>query len=434
MRPVVRLLRAPLPDLLGKPHIAAAGQGWYRVAHGLLLDSIGAYCLYCESPLANDTVAARRVDMTKNPFEFATGDKNIKVLVEPRIRLLGWLNIELTCSACAAGAGKPPLTLADGLEAMKAFDSASFKRIIPENTGSGATVRVGPNDAEYVFLFAILSRLRPDSADDDLATGLIRIPGDSTWVRLAFDKSTKSQVGLRDDGLVELEEADENQAWAIAPIERVWISPAENPADDVNGLLKIRARNTIASLGLNRVDPNVIGDRRVANRTEAWVAAAQALANLEACLATFCRHPAQPNGDRLWDDVLDDYHVELLADALRVAIRTTGFWMVWAKVFEPRLSSGAGVWANFTPPARAAFLYALLIQYEVDTPPERQEELIPPEPQDEDAGSVWDGDEDGGEDFPHVVHVARGIDFVLLLRGTDLSRLPPSLGGPGDAD
>ena len=398
MRPVMRLLGGPLLALPERSDLLA-----------LLIDSTGDYCLFCELPLRNDADISHRVYVSDFPYRVVVNIVEQPQIISRQVTIAGWERVILCCSACAEARGRKP--------AVKAWDpdyEAQLQRTSP-NFGAaldayltrnpGAEVeKDGP--AIQVYHEGAQSWIWPDTVEDrdNELNSWVAFEGDDTWRLLKYVMYEASQVRLQTERLVRLAPREANEPWATEPEFEAWVEPA----DGLDEAVDKRVRDTILGLNLNHYGP--LSRRRVTARTDAWVSATAEFGRLEELFGRW-------SGDRAAASrSLFELSRSPYAGALREAIRATGCWSIWARVMLGRTELDA--WSRFEPSAISAFLRSALVQYEESTKPGPDSG----EDAEEEERKEGDLDEQDEEDEEET-------RFVMVIPGTDLTRLPRALGG-----
>jgi hypothetical protein len=292
---------------VSKPSLRQYNRGDYDVLRTHLFGNLGPYCSYCESPLANDSAVEHKV-----PKNNVTGFDGYATQ---------WRNLLLCCKSCNSAKGTKP-----------------SKQDIAD-----------PGSRDYLNTLNLW--VWPDKTaqmrDQDPP------PVDESYKLFTFEYSAKTQVQLRDLGLVRLKPGDASQPWATTAQTMLWIK--QNDANTTDAALRKRVLDTIQGLNLNYYDTSNEGynDRRVDNRKKAMESANQALANLE--------RAARAAGNVL----LSNPNVMMMMQAIRQTVIATGFWSVWFWIFRQALDNppAASYWHQFPVGQRKALLEALLIYY-----------------------------------------------------------------------
>ncbi|HEX8126706.1 MAG TPA: hypothetical protein VF548_14115 [Allosphingosinicella sp.] len=415
MRPVIRLLK----EKLGPSMVASE-------IRDLQLESADEYCLICESPLGNKPLVTHRVRISENGYVgFPTCEKDAqgkpivnssgRLRCDNSVRAADWVNSILCCEACFDAQSGPDWI--DGLRVIA--ETSECLSLIGANLGPG---RLDEGRSAAIFQAAAKTWIWPDSAEDGSARGLIPFEGDDTWNLLSYRRATSSQVQLRDQGLVRLSDEEAEQPWAKEPETKVWIEPSAGLSDADN----MRVKNTIRGFNLNRYRRADGKDLRVESRTAAD-------AHADQWRRVFEELPGK------WQGGVDSFSEWLMlysADAqpnvippigdLRAALRQIGFWTIWARTF---LDLG-NKWlaAKVHPWAVEAFLTALLVQYEAEAAAEDEVMAAGAGASKADEGASADG-LGPREDFDPADEDEASF-FPMVLKGTDVARLPQALGGP----
>jgi HNH endonuclease len=298
---------------VNKPVIKQYNADDYDVLRSFLFSLLGAYCSYCEAPISNDSQVEHKVHKSEKTgfVDFATQ----------------WRNLLISCQSCNAAKGRSPMISGSDQKSLAAYTRTLNLWVWPDSTakmGSEAPM-----------------------------------PGDESYQLFTFEHTAKTQIQLRDAGLVR-ENTVKNEPWASESRTMLWIVPNETYirglqselGDAGVAILKKRVQATIQGLNLNFLNTSNPGynDRRVVNRTAAMEAASSALRNLENILMASgtVSHPA----------------VKLMISAIRQTLIATGFWSVWFWVFRKALDSPAhSNWSRFSSADRLQLLDALLYDY-----------------------------------------------------------------------
>src|SRR5215813_2668471 len=376
----------------------------------LLIEAVGPYCAYCESPVTNDFPFSRRVSIstTQVPFKFGSASFRYSTGVGSRRFSHAWVNLQVACSACAAAQGDEPGSRA-GFERMQAQPNKPewFNRL----TGVTGRLRLSDDELDDLYIQALGSWVWPDVSSDE--NGLIVLPGDDTWNLLTFDNSPKRQVDLAGEGLLRLDPTEWSAPWATQAQTKVWVIPNQTFISQQSNSLDLlsRVKRTISGWNLNYCNPTAptSPDRRVENRTAALAIVDAALNHLTAVVS-------QVAGQSKGDQDLEHLLVMELAGFIRETLRSVGFWSLWAQRFLWKIGNPKDT--NSTPPppwnlysgtARRLLLYQLFAEYEID---HRNPQIQVPLPMEKPWGpkEEIEGEED--------------IDSQMVLPGTDLGRLP----------
>jgi hypothetical protein len=326
----------------------------------LLLESVGPYCAYCESPVGTDFPVSVRVSVNPFPkamiqangqqFEFQQG-------VSARRFREAWVNQHVACAACVAAKGDEPGSKA-GFLRLAAIDPAKFTALVPRARNARDFTN---DDQDDLFMAALNTWVWPDTTSDDV--GILLLAGDRTFKLFDYEWSSASQSQLGARGLVRSDRLPANAAWVNQPRQGAWVIPNDSYINTLPERVDMRARvqATILGFDLNRWDPTSL-DRRAENRSAVYPAVGRAYESLKAVVV------ATPKPVGVAPDVeLDHASVAALSGAIRETIRATGFWSIWAHLFVKPITSNADpVWARYTLSARRRLLYALLVQYEED--------------------------------------------------------------------
>lgn len=375
----------------------------------LLIESVDAYCMFCESPLTADIPVSHRVLESSSAVDFTFGETRFSYSagVGRHRRYLEWENWQLACAACVSAKGNSPGSR-EGFERMRATAPSRFA----EMTGNAhGKLRLTPEQQDFLYVDALNSWVWPDEACNH--DGLILLPGDPTWDLFTFEESSVSQVELSERGLVRLQDNEKSQAWATERKEQLWVVPNTgfiNGHADPSDMLD-RVMSTIRGWNLNYFNPTdeYARDRRVDNRTAALRVAETALEKLQAAVQHL--KDTQSRGD----EDLEHPDVAALLAFIREALRSTGFWSVWARRFvlniyppiPPNSTETHPLWSTYSRPARRLLLYQLFVEYEID----RRAPVY--------GLNYMDVDQPPEDDESDEDVITR-----MVLSGTDLNRLP----------
>ncbi len=286
----------------------------YDVLRTYLFSRIGAYCSYCEQPVANDSAVEHKI-----PKAAAQGF--------PR-QATEWRNLLLACQSCNAAKWQTP-----------------SKQDVHGDARQ---------DREEWYLEALKLWVWPDST---AAMRYQPAPSvDEIYRLIRFEHSPKTQDALATAGLVRKPwRTAMAPAWALAPQTKTWVLPNDNYITTQPNPVVLRQRvvATIAglNLNLNNTDDPGYNNRRVDNRDDARGAALGALGQLETVYAG----TPNPATDR----------VILTVKTIREAALATGFWSVWFWVFREALENpAAGTrWYGVSKANRQEILERTLLYY-----------------------------------------------------------------------
>lgn len=374
-------------------------EGFDNLRH-LLLDSAGSYCAYCESPITTDFPFATKISISDESAELEVGNKSFEFSrgINPRRFANAWVNQQVICSSCAAAKGELPGSL-EGFEQIFATNKERFDVLTANAPGR---IRLSNDDSDDLFIAAGQKWLWPDSSTDENGdANIIVLPGDNTFDLFKSEKSSHSQIDLKDSRLVRLTELEAKEAWARDLQDKVWVIPNEDfiKLQENQQSLRERAYNTILGFNLNYCNPASpkASDRRVDNRTAALETVNLAIDSLNQTLSD-----GMVTGS---DEDLEDSRIESLIDFIRETLKATGFWSLWARRFVAEINDpGNSLWNGYSESARQRLLYGLLIEYEVDL--RRQIHIRDPK---SDPISLDDIDDE--------------IEILMVIPGTDVSRL-----------
>ncbi|HRV90737.1 MAG TPA: hypothetical protein P5526_01100 [Anaerolineae bacterium] len=340
----------------------------------LLLEAMGAYCVYCEAPLTVDIPYAHKISVSQTPHEFQVGAYTITNQVGLNYYRFNtaWVNQQLMCAACVTAKGESP-NLEDALKFLQAYDQVNNSGLF--NTIAGKLSnrsRLSNDDWDTLFQVALQTWVSPDYSADEVGNLLYGAQGDPTYSFITYVHDSRTQQALHDAGLLRLDLTNGVQNWMTQAQTKVWVVPNETAIDawqsqHGNDILdmKTRVKNTIRGLNLNYSNPTdtLRFDRRVDNRTEVFTMVEQAwnrLNNLVTALA----------GKRGFDQdsILFTPAISQITASIRQSLRATGHWSLWARAFQRNVldSPSGNIWPRIDKDLRRLFLFNLLIEYEVD--------------------------------------------------------------------
>ena len=340
----------------------------------LLLEAMGAYCVYCEAPLTVDIPYTHKISVSQVPHKFQVGNYTISSQVGLNYHRFNtaWVNQQLMCAACAAAKGESP-NLEDALKYLKAYDQVNNSGLF--NTIAGKlsnSSRLDDGEWDTLFQAALQSWLSPDYSADEMGNLLYGAQGDQTYTFVKYVQDSRTPKALYDAGLLRLDLSNGVQPWMTQAQTKVWIIPNDTAINawehqHNNNILDMttRVKNTIWGLNLNYFNPTdaIQFDRRVENRTRVFAIVTQAgnrLNNLVTAVA------GKPGFDK--DSLLFSPAISQITTSIRQSLRATGHWSLWAQEFQRNIldAPSGNVWPTIDKDLRRLFLFNLLIEYEVD--------------------------------------------------------------------
>ena len=278
---------------------AAAAPSDPALALRRLVESLGAYCSWCEMPVGVDAGLDGGASF---PAESSS-----------------WDDLRVACAPCRA-----------------------------------ARSRTVEGDASAVAL-------RPDAVAD--ADGVVRVAGDPTHRLLTFAMDGRSPAALAEAGLLRMtaEERARPEAQAARREKVLVVVPGETylaARGDESGALRERALATVRALDLNRHDPSDprAADRRVANRTYVADHAAAALRDLSRSVDALRAAP----GDDALEHPRTALLVAAIRETAR-AMGFWSVWMwTFGTALE---QAEDPVWRKLSPEGRASLLARLFVRH-----------------------------------------------------------------------
>lgn len=339
----------------------------------LLLEAVGAYCVYCEAPLTVDVPYTHKISVSQATHQFQVGAYTFTNQVGLNYYRFNsaWVNQQLMCAACAAAKGENP-NVEDALNFLMVYDQANNSGLF--NTIAGKlsnNSRLSNDEWDILFGAALLTWISPDYSADEMGNLLYGAQGDQTYAFITYAYDSRPQKALHDAGLLHLDLTNGVQDWMTQAQTKVWVVPNDTNIDAWQAQhsgapnMKTRVANTIRGLNLNYCNPTdtVRFDRRVENRTATYAAVMQAWTGLNNLVtALLGKAGFDPDG------ILFTPAISQIAASIRQSLRATGHWSLWAQVFQRNVldaPSGAA-WPAIDADMRRLFLFNLLIEYEVD--------------------------------------------------------------------
>ena len=348
MRPILKMPDAEIP-----------ARSDLTLLRRLLIDAVGAYCAYCESPLTVDVLASHKVSYKRVVATIDGVDTEMRVKAERFTT--AWANLLPGCAACVAAKGEVP-DISNGLSLLKEEDDATYRGLLDAGPRGLDEVQ-----ADLLFGYSLRNWVWPDEAANEDGA-LIVLEGDPTWNLFTYERSERSMTDLVTGDLVRLSGGQAEAPWAVQASTQVWVVPNETwiNAQADRESLEEKARATLLGLNLNLHNPSDprAADRRVEHRTAGADAADDCLVALEEVVE---RVRNRPDADLDLDDDLDHDHVESFLSVARESLRATGFWSVWLWWFVHNiLEKPSPMWSAYSVEARKDLLYRLFVQYEID--------------------------------------------------------------------
>lgn len=290
----------------------------YDIMRAHLLQRIGPYCSYCEAPISNDSAVEHKI-----PKEI--GNK-LKGRAKSGWDSLGftnkWRNLLLACQSCnSAKRDKPEIKEPDSYDADEIYKNTLESWVWPD-----------------------FDETNPSPLIDDIYRLL----------KVSYQKLSQQDLAKR--GVVRLPPHQPQADWVATPYEMAWVLPNENFIGN-DEILTGRVKEMLRGLNLNfynSVSPK-FNDRRVLNRTAAYLAAQKALNDLGFVIQTMAILPSS---------ILTP-PVILMIQAIRQSIIATGFWTTWFTVFRGALDKPrrGSIWELIPMQERKNILTYLLIYY-----------------------------------------------------------------------
>jgi hypothetical protein len=314
-----------------------------------LADSCELYCSFCEAPLGSVDDIAWKVSPSAGQRQYDIAGARFTWYAGLPPIAGAWVNLLLACASCRAARGEFP-GVEEGLQVLLRDDLAQFAGIVAAIHGAGlsaAQIQTLAGAAASVMVW-------PDTSLD--GDGNVLSLGASTASLFTHEYTRQSQLDLVRRGLVRLTDEQQQQAWAAAPVDGLWVVPdathvggLPNPARALEQL-----RITILALNLNFTEGPFGGaDQRVRRRTDAYNAARHLWDLLTQVALTIvgAGSPAQ---------IVEDRRLQLLYTQIRQSVRATGFWSAWSHSLLQSLAQAP--WTGFPAETRRALAYDLLIQ------------------------------------------------------------------------
>ncbi len=313
----MRPLWKPYPEVRGG--VPEEYDAWRHA----LLDTLGSYCAYCESPVTNDTAVEHKAAKKEASQKSEGGFPH---------RQTDWVNLVVACGACNSAKGAHP----DVQDAR------------------GVAQR-----GEDLYHAVMNHWAWPDFCPNPPRRQPYQPPKQQAYQLFSYEYSAQSQAMLRQRDLHLPESEEIEHAHFTRATDQLWVIPNERY---ISGLpqqdsARAKAKRTISTLKLNRhiEGDSKASDRRVRNRTTTYLNAVAALGDLE-------------NIVQRADYRLEDPRIKLMVEAITLEALASGFWSVWMFVFQDPLLTPLPetVWwelKNFNAGAGLAILTALFLTY-----------------------------------------------------------------------
>jgi hypothetical protein len=261
-------------------HISGdTGNAGYKQAAKFLLQNIGPFCSYCDSPLSGNVDVEHVAPKAGYPY-FS----------------VDWNNLVLACTACNSYKLEQP---------SRAWMVANVFR----NQQPG-------NESDYVNAIRTLFAVWPDQSQGAsylaMQAGIQAAAGGAA---LAKPYATGQSVQSVDytTNVVTAQVFNANNALTAMAVQVLLTPRAVGIPPNTVVTTQVQAQNTIALTRLNETQPNSIYDRRVVNRTQAWFTVLAQLSLLDQAAANAALF------DAIWGMTL-------------TLAAKTGFFSVWLKV------------------------------------------------------------------------------------------------------
>jgi hypothetical protein len=260
-----------------------------------LIEAIGAYCSYCESPIFSHLHIEHRLPKSMFPED-----------------AFSWSNFLLSCSTCNSAKGNDPnqatisKKIANVPELPRPTDTAAARNCV---TNNGSTNYLWPNGYNWATLpafsrYAYKYQLKWLNHFRD---------------RLVFDLDVSARE--------ETELLDKFKAGGLSIERGLYSDGGRRVAVQVvcnlgaDATLRNAAERVIELMSLNKVvassDSSKSVDRRQFNRTTAWFRAKMVRQQL----------------DEAYTSTGKTYLYPAVAEQIKTTIKNTGFWGVWLQVF-----------------------------------------------------------------------------------------------------
>lgn len=331
-----------------------------------LIHAVGAYCVYCESPLSVDIPFAHKVSVSNETTEVKVSNQpfNVNIGINYRRFNHAWINQQLMCKACCSAKVDNP-GMREAIEFLRTYH--------PEFLGHlkdilSRTKSFDEHDWDALFAAAAMTWISPDHSTDEDAELLHGLPGDFTYNLISYNKVRMTPRQLHQNGYLYLTTAELQEPWIDINQEMVWVVPNIEQIQQFQDPSQLdiaqRVLATIIGLNLNYHNPTHLDgeDRRVVNRTHVWDTAISSWARLDSLIKELITNGVDVS------QVLFTPVVNAFVNDIRHTLQALGFWSVWATIFRANLQNEElATWKNIPADARNSLLYSLLIEYEIDT-------------------------------------------------------------------
>jgi 5-methylcytosine-specific restriction endonuclease McrA len=259
-----------IPQLISL--FTSSGTAGYGNARGALLQNFGEICSYCEMTVQDSSLAVEHI-LPKAEF--------------PGV-MITYTNFFLACPVCNSVKGsQPTYTFAYTWAVSQGIFAPNYNQIL----AAGVDCATSPTDATSYTGF---------TPNLYTANNALIPRQNSLNTNNAYISTTNNQVTASINGMGN-------------------IIVSNRFASNGNGTPLLRNNNFIAMVGLNRVVVGEFSDRRVTNRTVAWLDALAAAYRLN---TVFQNDPSQNK----------QLYLMMVAQVL-ATVRTAGYFSTWAEVF-----------------------------------------------------------------------------------------------------
>ena len=299
----------------------------YDVLRTYLFKQIGSYCSYCEVPISMDSAVEHKV-----PKSEKKGFKKYQTQ---------WSNLLIACQSCnSAKNATPDKNDVKGVKDDEKLFWATMKLWVwPDRTLSDDNKDISTNDNTY-RLFQLVYE---EKSQKELI---------EAEVLKSIHSSTVKNPTWPD--------------WTTRKHKMVWVLPNEaylsSLEEEEEKQLRKRAQNTLKGLQLNYYnDSNAkFSDRRVINRTKAYLLAQESMDDLVDVLhQTFIKRDMEG-----YKKIEVNNTLLMMIESMRLMIQATGFWTVWFTVFRNALENPTNLYLKqLKPEDRLFLLRSLLITY-----------------------------------------------------------------------